>query len=187
MEPDETPEQCLDIYRDTERLKPRDFSVLRANVVLCIGVAMLWGWLPAFKDCHLCEGPMKLCLNQREGDKYTDPVTWRCRQEVALRQVAKKGPQHKKRCYGEVAPRRDMWLSGIKAPLADIMECILFWCDQSMNWKTMGKWSGLTQKQVWKMTKEYTHCSQFYASELVGSTMLEMLSYVKLLRCFVAK
>ena len=46
--------ECLDIYRDPSGITPEDFCLLKYNdnKLLPIAVAMLWGWIPAYKECH---------------------------------------------------------------------------------------------------------------------------------------
>ena len=41
--------ECLNVFRETEGLTPRDFMLLEIsdNKLFSIAIAMLWGWLPA--------------------------------------------------------------------------------------------------------------------------------------------
>ena len=101
--------ECLDIYRDTSDITPEDFCLLKYNdnKLLPIAVAMLWGYIPGYRECVDCGSPMKLRWHNNESRELTDPVVWRCTQEERLRQVAKKGKQHQKKCYAWATPRKD--------------------------------------------------------------------------------
>ena len=114
--------ECLNVFRETEGLTPRDFMLLEFsdNKLLSIAVAMLWGWLPANRKCHVCSSPMR--LYQREGLK--DYVTWRCTQEVPLPQWSKRGLKDRRRCFAEVTPRSGTWLVAINAPIEVVMHAI---------------------------------------------------------------
>ena len=82
-------QKCLDIYRKTGSMALEELYRLKfsEDKLLQIGVAMLWGWLPAYVVCYRCSSPMKLV---ESNDAGIDPVKWTCTREVPHKQYAKK-------------------------------------------------------------------------------------------------
>ena len=148
--------ECLDIYRNTSGITPEDFCLLKYNdnKLLPIAVAMLWGWIPAYRECHSCGSPMKLRLHHDASCEPTDPVIWRCAQEIPLRKISKQKCKNvPRKCNAKETPRRGTWLATVKAPMADVLLAIELWCSQQLNWETIGKYARLERKQIWRLAK----------------------------------
>ena len=75
----------LSYFENTADLQPVDFGHLRQDVVLAVGVAMLWGYLPSVMVCHDCGGKMQLRTAQQ--DRYkVDSLSWYCLNKGQIKQ-----------------------------------------------------------------------------------------------------
>ena len=74
----------LSYFYDMDGIQPTDFRYLRDDVVLSIGVAMLWGWVPAKMTCN-CGGPMEL-RRAAMGSTFQDCLTWYCLNKGNIKQ-----------------------------------------------------------------------------------------------------
>ena len=153
--------ECLELYRDTFGLTPRDFFMLEwsENKLLGVGVAMLWGWIPAYKTCQDCSSPMKLY----KCPTTTDNLLWRCTREVPLPQRAKS--KAIKRCEKSETPRKGTWLFTFHAQIEVVMLGIFYWCAQRLKWDTIGLWCGLSQTGLETDQVLPSGCSKFHVGE----------------------
>ena len=87
----------LEYFKDIDSVQPTDFKALRDDQVLCVGVAMMWGWLAASMDCPDCGSVMKLAA--KEG-KYLDGFVWLCQNLGNVHQLAKR--KEIRRCKTEI-------------------------------------------------------------------------------------
>ena len=147
--PDRSGPIGLSSFEDCSGVQPVDFYHLRQDASLAIAVAMLWGYLPSSMVCQ-CGGPMQ--LRATPSDRYKrDTVAWYCINKGYVKQWTH--TKKKKVCQGVKSVRFGTWLTKIWAPVGNILEGIFFWCTEGITQKTIGKFTSLNDKQVWRLTR----------------------------------